>query len=215
MTNSHNASSLVYAEMSTAAQTAFANLEQAAIEREIRRSVADISGNFVKKIVKNSTYWYYQTKDPDGKPQQVYLGPNSAFIQGLQSKHAIHAAEGDAHLVRLTRGALALGCANLTPKHGRVIKRVAERGFFAVGGVLAGTHAFLAYQNMLGITWRVADTTMDMDFAHPGNKLTIAVPNQLKIDMQSALESLNMGFIPVHGQARFKKKTNRTSILTS
>lgn len=206
MANSRELSTLLYAELSTAAQAAFANLEGAAIEREIRRSVADIAGNFVKKVVKGTLYWYYQTKDPDGKPQQVYLGPDSPFIQSLLTKHSTPVSDGDAHLARLSKGALALGCAHITPKHGRVIKRVAERGFFAVGGVLAGTHAFLAYQNMLGITWRVADMTMDMDFAHPGNNLTIAMPNQLKIDMHSALESLDMGFIPVYGQARFKKE---------
>lgn len=75
----------------------------------------------------------------------------------------------------------ALGCANITPKHGRVIKRIAQHGFFKVGGVLAGTHAFLAYKNMLGVLWSVADTTRDMDFAHPGNNLSIAIPNQLKM----------------------------------
>jgi hypothetical protein len=206
MTDMRQLSSLLYAELSTAAQAAFSNLEGGAIEREIRRSVADISGSFVKKVIKGTLYWYYQTKDPDGKPQQVYLGADSPFIQNLLAKRAMPASQGDAHLARLSKGALALGCAHITPKHGRVIKRVAERGFFAVGGVLAGTHAFLAYQNMLGITWRVADMTMD--FAHPGNNLTIAMPDQLKVDMHShsALESLNMGFIPVYGQARFKKE---------
>jgi hypothetical protein len=206
MTDWRKMSESVYLELSTAAQTAFSNLEGSAIEREIKRSVADISGTFVKKTIKGSLYWYYQTKDPDGKPQQVYLGADSPLIQGMLTQRTAPAKESDIHLTRLSNGALALGCAHITPAHGRVIKRIAERGFFAVGGVLAGTHAFLAYQNMLGIKWRVADTTMDMDFAHPGNNLTIAMPNQLKVDMHSALESLGMGFIPVYGQARFKKE---------
>ena len=196
----------LYAEMSVAAQTAFANLEQAARQRDVERSITDISGSFARKTVKNSVYWYYQTKDPDGRPQQAYLGPDSEFIQDLVAKRKSRTASaGDAHLARLSAAAIALGCVGIPPKHGRVIRRIAEYGFFRAGGVLAGTHAFLAFQNYLGATWREAVTTMDLDFAHAGNNLSIAMPNQHPVDIRSAIESLQMGFLPVHGQARFKK----------
>jgi hypothetical protein len=197
----------LYDELPVAAQTAFANLEKAAKERDFNRSVADIRGTLAKKTIKGSVYWYYQTKDPDGKTQQVYLGPDGPFIQDLiAARSDPKRIQSAAQLARLSASAVALGCANIAPKHGRVIRRIAEYGFFKAGGVLAGTHAFLAYQNLLGISWEVGQMTMDLDFAHPGKNVTIAFPHQIKVDMQSALTSLNMGFIPIHGQARFKKE---------
>ena len=197
---------ILYDELPVAAQAAFSNLENAAKEREFQRSVADLRGSFTRKKIKGSVYWYYQTKDPDSKTQQVYLGPDGPLIhQFIDARNDPKKIQSAAHLARLSASAVALGCANIAPKHGRVIKRIAEHGFFKAGGILAGTHAFLAYQNLLGIRWHVGQMTMDLDFAHPGKNVTIAFPHQIKVDMQSALESLNMGFIPVHGQARFKK----------
>ena len=196
-----------FIEMSTAAQAALANLDNAAKAREFNRSVADITGSFTKKIIKGKTYWYYQTRDPDGKPQQVYLGPESPLMQGLISqRHEQNSIASAAHLSRLAAAAVALGASKIAPKHGRVIRRMAEYGFFRAGGVLAGTHAFLSYQNMLGVRWTHGDMTMDVDFAHPGKSVVMAFDNLVKVDVRTALESLQMGFIPVHGQARFKKK---------
>jgi hypothetical protein len=49
----------------------------------------------------------------------------------------------------LARSALALGCTALLPRHYRVIRRLADYGFFHAGGLLIGSHAFLAYQRGL------------------------------------------------------------------
>ena len=59
---------------------------------------------------------------------------------------------------------------------------------------------------MISIKWTRCDMTMVADFARPGINVTIAFINQVKVDMRSAIESLQMGFTPVHGQARFKKQ---------
>ena len=196
----------LYVEQSVAAQTAFAGLDQAARDRETDRSIASLPGSFGRKEVKGSVYWYYQTKDPDGKPRQIYLGPDNPYIHALMEKRSGSLAkESSAQLSRLTSSSAALGCATISAKHGRVIKRMADYGFFAAGGVLAGTHAFIAYQNHLGAKWRDALMTMDRDFAHPGNNVSLAIQGQIDIDVPSAIESLEMGFLPIHGQARFKK----------
>jgi len=193
-------------ELPVAAQAAFSNLENAAKEREFQRSVADLRGSLTRKKIKGHLYWYYQTKDPDGKTQQVYLGPDGPLIhEFIGARNDPKKTQSAAHLARLSASAVALDCASIAPKHGRVIRRIAEHGFFNAGGVLAGTHAFLAYQNLLGIRWQAGQMTMDLDFAHPGKNVTIAFPHQIRVDRRSALTSLNMGFIPVHGQARFKK----------
>lgn len=194
-------------DLPVAAQTAFANLQTAAKARELSRSVADISGSFNRKKVKSSTYWYYQTKDPDGNMRQVYLGKEGPEILSLiENRDNPSRVESAAHLARLSASAVALGAPSITPKHGRVIRKIAEHGFFRAGGVLAGTHAFLAYQNHLGVQWGDAYLTMDLDFAHPGKNVTVAFPNLIKVDVRTALESLKMGFLPVHGQARFRKE---------
>ena len=65
----------LYEERSVAAPTALANLEKAAKAREFTRSVADITDSLTKKNVKGRIYWYWRAKNPDGKPQQVYRGP--------------------------------------------------------------------------------------------------------------------------------------------
>ena len=36
-----------------------------------------------------------------------------------------------------------------------------------------------------------------MDFAHAGKNVSVALPADLKIDMHNALESLEMGLLPI------------------
>lgn len=94
------------------------------------------------------------------------------------------------------QAALALGCAAAAPKHFRIIKRLSEYGFFRAGGILVGTHAFLALGNLLGVRWTEAASTLDTDFAHPGRNVSLALPADLRIDVHGALESLEMGLLP-------------------
>ena len=79
----------------------------------------------------------------------------------------------------------------------RVLARLAEYGFFRAGGVLVGTHAFLAYGNMLGVRWGDADRTQDIDFAHAGKNMAIALPHDFHIDTVEAIRSLELGLLPV------------------
>lgn len=197
---------MLYTELSAAAQAAFAGLDNAAKEAEMHRSIADVPGGFVSKLVKGRVYWYYQRKDPGGAPQQFFVGPDDAATQTLMQRHtASQPQEARAALQRLTRSALALGCSDIPIKHGRVIGRLLEHGFFKAGGILVGTHAFLAYQNMLGVQWGAGAFTLDLDFAHAGRKLTLAIASNVKVDTTSAIESLEMGFVPVVSKTTFKK----------
>jgi len=63
--------------------------------------------------------------------------------------------------------------------------------------VLVGTHAFLSYGNMLGVRWNDGSRTQGVDFAHAGKQLAIALPSTIEIDAHAAIESLQMGFLPV------------------
>ena len=196
----------MHQEISAAAQTAFAGLAQSARTAEINRSVADIRGGFVKKTIHGVTYWYYQVKSPDGKLLQAYIGPESPETVALIASHRdANAKASRLQLKKLTKAAIELGCSSVIPKHAKIIERLADHAFFRAGGILIGTHAFLSYQNLFGVLWTSRVTTVDLDFAHTGKNISIALPSTISIDRRKAIESLKMGFVPNNDQTTYKK----------
>ena len=186
-----------YSDLSLSAQTAYAQLLDSALGAEMARSVADLSGSFNAKTVKGRRYWYFQYTEPSGKLRQIYVGPDTDAVRRLmERKGGQSAAEA---LGPLARSALALGGAPVLGRHYRVIRRLADYGFFHAGGLLIGTHAFLAFANMLGVRWGDQDRTQDIDFAHAGKSLALALPNNVEVQTHDAIASLNMGFLPVSG----------------
>lgn len=183
-----------HSELALRAQTAYAQLYEASLSAETFRSIADLTGSFNAKTVKGAKYWYYQYKEPSGKLHQVYVGPDNDTVAALRERKRTPAFT--ASLGPLARAAAVLGCAEISFKHARVVSRLAEYGFFKAGGVLVGTHAFLAFGNMLGIRWKGADRTEDVDFAHAGRSLSLALPTDLRLSTDGAIESLKMGFLP-------------------
>lgn len=187
----------LYQELPLSAQTAYAQLLDAAIGAELMRSAADLPGSFNAKTVKGHVYWYLQYTEPSGKLRQIYVGPDNDAVQRLMQRQ--REAGASQALVPLVRAALALGCAAVLPRHFRVIRRLADYGFFHGGGLLIGTHAFLAYGNMLGLRWGGQERTQDIDFAHAGKSVALLLPNDVHVKTDEAIESLNMGFLPVTG----------------
>lgn len=181
-------------ELSLTAQTAYAQLLQSAITAEHHRSVADLPGSFATKTVRGKIYWYYQYSQPSGKLTQVFVGPDSEEVKKLVALKK--GGSSGEPLARLSRSAEALGCASLLPKHAKVISRLSDYGFFRAGGLLIGTHAFLAYGNMLGVRWGSGDQTGDVDLAHAGKNLSVALPSNVEINTESAIHSLEMGLLP-------------------
>ncbi|MEO6148026.1 MAG: GSU2403 family nucleotidyltransferase fold protein, partial [Sulfuriferula sp.] len=188
-----------FTELPLSAQTAYAQLFDAASAAELSRSVANLAGSFAKKTVKGRVYWYFQHSDLSGASRQFYVGPDTPEVRGLVALRAD--APGVEALRALARSAIALGCQPLVARHFRVIRRLLDHGFFKAGGVLVGTHAFLAYGNLLGVIWGDASRTQDVDFAHAGKSLSIALPSNVEVDVHRAIESLEMGFLPVSGIA--------------
>lgn len=188
-----------FQELAPAAQAAYAQLFDAAAAAAHHRSVADLKGSFAAKTVKGKTYWYYQYTEPSGKLRQVFVGPDNDAVRRLRAQKDLPGAA--ASLGPLARSAAALGCAGVVPVHARVLQRLAEYGFFQAGGVLVGTHAFLAFGNMLGVRWGSAERTQDVDFAHAGKSLSIALPNDVVVDTDRAIDSLGMGFLPIQAGA--------------
>lgn len=179
------------------AQAAYAEILEVTRHQELSRSIENLSGSFSKKTVKGSTYWYYQfTEGAGGKTRQFFVGPDSENLRELVARAR---TRNTSSIDRLAKSAMMLGCAASTPAHFRIIRRLNEIGFFRAGGVLIGTHAFLAYGNALGVSWGDLARTQDIDFAHSGNHIELALPASLKIETRGAIESLEAGFLPVPG----------------
>lgn len=196
----------LYRQLSAAAQAAFSGLDVATRQRELERCTADLPGGFSTKTIAGRTYWYYQLKTPAGAVSQVYLGPDEPPIRELIAAHRDGARhEGANAIKRMARAAIEYGCVPIPAAHGRVIDRLGHYGFFRAGGMLVGTHAFIAYQNHFGVRWAEGAMTLDLDFAHAGRNLSIAMPANTQVDTRGALESLQMGFIPVASQTTYKK----------
>jgi hypothetical protein len=183
-----------YLDLSMAAQTAYAELLESSRAQEVHRSIASLSGSFASKDIKGKRYWYYQYRDIDGSTKQLYVGPGTPEVQSMMDRSTETPSKA---IQPLARAAIAHGCASIVPKHFRIIRRLSEYGFFHAGGVLIGTHAYLAYGNMLGVRWGTGDRTFDVDFAHAGKNISIALPANIHVDVHKAVESLDLGFLPI------------------
>ncbi len=186
-----------YKSLSSAAQSAYAEIFEISREQDVARSVRNLSGSFNRKRVRGSTYWYYQyTETGTGKLRQLFVGPDGPRLAEL-----VNAArdKSDVSTAAAAKAAIALGCASETPVHYRIIRRLNEIGFFHAGGLLVGTHAFLAMGNALGVSWGDLSRTQDVGLAHAGNRMELALPANLEIATRDALESLESGFLPVPG----------------
>jgi hypothetical protein len=186
----------LFTELPAAAQTNFAELFEQVQAAAFDRSVNDLPGSFNKKVVKGREYWYWQVRDLRGVNRQVYLGPDDERMAKLVQTHRDGRAPHAADLAPLASACVALGCMSITPQHFDVINRMAEYGFFRAGGVLIGTHAFIAMANMLGVHWKSGWRTNDVDVAHAGKNVSLALAENAKADMHDAITSLEMGLLP-------------------
>ena len=181
--------------LSLSAQTAYAELSSQAQAFEIDNALGGLKGAFHKRMLKGREYWYFAYRDMDQKLRMVYVGPDSERVRLLVARFG--EAKQGRPLVTPARIAIASGGTSATPKHFRIIKRLAEYSFFRAGGILIGTHAFLAMGNMLGVRWHYGAATLDVDFAHAGQNVSLALPADIRIDVHGALESLEMGLLPI------------------
>lgn len=193
----------MYQKLSTAAQTAYASLSSAC-QYESIRNIASVPGGFTQKQIKGIPYWYYQTVDLSGKQKQVFLGRATDELTSLIELHKSGRPKVD-HLKQLSQIAIAAGCPSMTFSHARILRRLSDAGFFHAGGILIGTHVYMGYQNYLGVRWTSGAQTLDLDFAHAGKNISIAIPTDVTMDMGNAIDSLSMGFVPVKSLTTYVK----------
>ncbi len=194
---------MLFTPQTTAAHTAFAALSSASLLSAVR-NIAQLPGSFSQKQIKGITYWYYQSPDLLGGQKQIFVGPATSELTALVNKHR----QGDAatlHMRKLAQQCIAAGCPSIAPAHAKILTRLADAGFFQAGGILVGTHVFMGYQNYLGVQWASGAQTLDIDFAHAGKNVSIAIPSDVVMDMGSVIESLEMGFVPVQSLTTYVK----------
>ncbi len=177
----------------------FSELMDIALAESTMRNAGSLRGSFAKKQIKGRDYWYYQFTDLDGKNKQIYIGAESERVRELIAANNNDAADTVKHIKETATKAIKAGFGSTAVKQFNIINKLSDYGFFAVGGVLAGTHAFVAIGNALGVKWGNANATLDVDFAHAGKNISIAMPSNVKINLHSAIESLEMGFVPLSG----------------
>lgn len=190
----------IYRELPSGAQTAYAELHELVQIAETTRSPASVTGSVAYKTIKGARYAYWAFKEVDGRKREYYLGPAGPAIDAIERARAAGAPALDA-VARQAAAAVAHGCTATPPKHFRIVKRLSEYQFFRAGGLLIGTHAFLALGNQLGVAWGSATRTLDLDFAHagPGGNVAVALPADLRASAHDALVSLEHGFLPALG----------------
>jgi hypothetical protein len=185
----------LYSELSLAAQTAYAELLDQARVSELD-ALSGLTGSFHRRTIKGRSYVYFGYRDPiDGRQRRIYVGPDDERVNALIAR--FDEIKAPKRLAPNARSAIALGCASTLPKHYRIVRQLASYGFFRAGGVLIGTHAFVAMANMLGVRWTHGDRTLDVDFAHAGRNVSLALPSDVKLSVHDALSSLEMGLLPI------------------
>ena len=181
-------------------QTIYAELIDQLAAYEASRTIGRTPGSFVTKTVKGQEYYYFQHLGPGDVKRQTYLGRRSPALDELAHRFA-EGREGagpDLRSIERLASLLRAGGAMVTDTPSvRVLRGLADAGVFHVGGVLVGTHAFIALGNVLGVRWSSSLRTQDIDIAAEAH-LDVAIPG-LEADLPSALENLEMGFLPVPG----------------
>jgi hypothetical protein len=154
--------------------------------------------SFASKQIKGLPYWYLQLT-VGSRSTQHYLGPESPELLAQIKKQRQLWKDASPDIVKRQQliGMLrAAGAPTLRGIEARVIELLAESGIFFAGGVLVGSHAFAAYQQMLGVRWPEAYTkTMDIDLTG-SDALSVALP-QSEISLKKTLLDAQLGFFEV------------------
>lgn len=195
--------------LTTQMQTVYAELLEQLIAIETQRAIGHSGGTFVLKTVKGQEYYYHQQALPGGVVQR-YVGRRSPALDRVVERFAAGRAAVANERQRTARLCAVLrsgGALMIAGPPARVLGALADAAVFRLGGVLVGTHAFIALGNLLGVRWRGAGIrTDDIDIAGVG-PLAIAVP-PLTADVPKILDSLEMGFFPVPGLSPSRPSTS-------
>ncbi len=177
-----------YTELSGAARLAYAEVLDNAMARELDTGVGF---NFLRRERRSGAYWYLQHSFA-GTKKQYYIGADTeevretiALAESRWKQDRIEAVG----MEKLVAMALAAGCSGLPARAYRVLFASAQSGLFRAGGVLVGSHAFVAIGNMLSVSWiKNTAETQDLDLAVFDQAL-VAMPADAKPLGETILDS--------------------------
>lgn len=181
-------------------QTLYMELFERLKGMEFGRTFGSLPGAFSRKSKDGKDHWYFRTSEGARGREEFYVGPDNEKTRKLIDDHRTLRAESMEIAADINRMASMLilgGCASIDHASAKVINALAASGLFRLGGVLVGTHAYVAMGNMLGVRWQGAGRTQDIDLAS-FRSLEIAVP-PMDSGVWGVLEALNMGFLPTPG----------------
>ena len=181
-------------------QTIYAELMDHLEAADMVRSFGDLDGNIVSRDRDGADHWYFRTSEGGQGRQEFYIGPDNEptrlLIRNYEQQRAASAATHE-RTVRLSSMLRTSGIEVVDLTTEKIIQGMASAGMFRLGGVLVGTHAFVAIGNALGVRWTSGVHTQDVDFATP-RTIAIGLPQSpvTSADIPAAIEALGMGFIP-------------------
>ncbi len=178
--------------------TAFMELQEMSLAFEFARKLGFQFGSIQKKKIRNGFFFYYQFPSIL-KKRQVYLFPVSeesqVFVSRFNDGKAV-AKKKYRSIKNIAAMVKAGGMMSITSKVFKVIKALSDSGVFTNGGVLVGTHAFIALCNLEGMRLEPQVTaTKDIDFAFDNVTVASSVAIQ-SLSIPNVLEALDMGFVP-------------------
>lgn len=184
-------------------QTLYAELVEHLRGAEFVRSFADLKGTFTLRDRADGRYWYFRTSEGIGpNVADLFIGPDDEATRALMAAYQNGRGAAEESAARLTRLAAMLRKGGITVTDSgslKILRGFANAGVFKMGGVLIGTHAFVAIGNALGIRWPSSLQTQDVDFgSFATNRVGLGIPQtpQTLADVPKAIDTLAMGFIP-------------------
>lgn len=179
--------------------TLYMELLQQVQSAEAQRDITNLVGTFVAKNVKGKCYWYLQFVEA-GKQKQIYLGPENEGLLKIMSDrktNKIEKMQDQKNRQMLCQMLVNSGAAHPESLSASVIGLLSDSGIFKMGAILVGTHAFLAYANMLGVKWPATMKTQDIDVAQDRYVSVALYQDSVVTNLPDTLEHAQMGFHPI------------------
>lgn len=175
-----------------AAQVRFQQLKALAATQQ--RILAGTPGTLKQRTQSGKRYWVREYIRVDGSKVDDYLGADSAM-----QKSKLAQLRSEIELARaLAAGSAQLrlfGYQRMERKPAAVLEALSNRGLFAAGMTLVGSHAYGALLNELGII-AAGYRTQDLDLAR-AQPLSVALPPGS--DFRRLLAKSGLPFVPVPG----------------
>ena len=188
-----------YQRLSELSQTLYSELLALLMDDEASRVGTPPPGTIVEKTVRGRPYTYVQYSGA-GKRRQVYLGPTgSEDVAKLVARARdawSRATEEAAPRAKLVAMLSAEGAPLPSTGAATLLEMLARHHVFAAGGVLVGSLAYVALGWLLGIRWRHAYRTEDVDLAAE-SRVRVALAQ--RPDVPAALEATGMLFSAIPG----------------